>query len=246
LFITLAIIGIISGALVAMGKPDVKRLVAYSSVAHMGFVILGMFSFTEWGMQGAVYQMLNHGVSTGALFLLVGFIYERRHTRQISDFGGLANVMPLYATIFVITAMSSVGLPFLNGFVGEFLIMVGMWKSTVLPIAATTNWNYIATMLAGTGVIFAAVYLLWMIQRVFFGKVTNEKNRGLADLSWREIGLIAPLVFLMVYMGVYPRPFLDETKGAVTEIQKRVVHQAGGEVEHAESKPVVETPPAAH
>ncbi len=128
----LAIIGIIYGALVAMVQPDVKRLVAYSSVAHMGFVILGMFSFTEWGMQGALYQMLNHGVSTGALFLLVGFIYERRHTREISEFGGLANVMPIYATIFVITAMSSVGLPFLNGFVGEFLIMVGMLKSHAL------------------------------------------------------------------------------------------------------------------
>jgi len=229
-FIVLAIVGIIYGALVAMVQPDVKRLVAYSSVAHMGFVILGMFSFTTWGMQGALYQMLNHGVSTGALFLLVGFIYERRHTRQISDFGGLANVMPIYATIFVITAMSSVGLPFLNGFVGEFLIMIGMWKSTILDITATVNWNYIATMLAGTGVIFAAVYLLWMIQRVFFGKVTTDENRGLADLSWREIGLIAPLVFLMVFMGVYPRPFLDESKAAVTAIQERVVSQAGGTV----------------
>jgi NADH-quinone oxidoreductase subunit M len=233
LFIVLAIIGIIYGALVAMVQPDVKRLVAYSSVAHMGFVILGMFSFTEWGMQGALYQMLNHGVSTGALFLLVGFIYERRHTRQISDFGGLANVMPIYATIFVITSMSSVGLPFLNGFVGEFLIMLGMWKSTILPIAGSTNWNYIATMLAGTGVIFAAVYLLWMIQRVFFGKVTNEKNHSLADLSWREIGLIAPLLFLMVFMGVYPRPFLDRSEASVKSIQERVVHQAGGSVDHA-------------
>jgi NADH-quinone oxidoreductase subunit M len=245
LFIILAIIGIIYGALVAMVQPDVKRLVAYSSVAHMGFVILGMFSFTEWGMQGALYQMLNHGVSTGALFLLVGFIYERRHTREISEFGGLANVMPIYATIFVITAMSSVGLPFLNGFVGEFLIMVGMWKSTILGITASTNWNYVATMLAGTGVIFAAVYLLWMIQRVFFGTVTNDKNKKLADLSWREIGLIAPLMFLMVFMGVYPRPFLDAAKDSVNAIQKRVMHQAGGEVDHAtatENKtPVIES-----
>ena len=229
-FIILAIIGIIYGALVAMVQPDVKRLVAYSSVAHMGFVILGMFSFTEWGMQGALYQMLNHGVSTGALFLLVGFIYERRHTRQISDFGGLANVMPIYATIFVITAMSSVGLPFLNGFVGEFLIMLGMWKSDILKVTATVNWNYIATMLAGTGVIFAAVYLLWMIQRVFFGKITNDKNRKLTDLSWREIGLIAPLVALMVYMGVYPRPFLNTSEASVKAIQERVMHQAGGTV----------------
>ncbi|MFN2413086.1 MAG: NuoM family protein, partial [Pyrinomonadaceae bacterium] len=141
-FIVLAIIGIIYGALVAMVQPDVKRLVAYSSVAHMGFVILGMFSFTEWGMQGAVYQMLNHGVSTGALFLLVGFIYERRHTRAISDFGGLANVMPIYTTIFVITAMSSIGLPLLNGFVGEFLTMIGMWTSDALATIGGWNMNY--------------------------------------------------------------------------------------------------------
>jgi NADH-quinone oxidoreductase subunit M len=235
LFITLAVIGIIYGALVAMVQPDVKRLVAYSSVSHMGFVILGMFSFTEQGMQGALYQMLNHGVSTGALFLLVGFIYERRHTRQISDFGGLANVMPLYATLFVFTSMSSVGLPFLNGFVGEFLIMLGMWKSTVLNTVNGWNFNYVATMLAGTGVIFAAVYLLWMIQRVFFGKITNAKNKGLSDLSWREIGLLAPLLFLMIYMGVYPAPFLNKSKAAVVAIQQRVVGaEKGGSFEKAE------------
>ncbi|MBA2379759.1 MAG: NADH-quinone oxidoreductase subunit M [Blastocatellia bacterium] len=234
IFIILAIIGIIYGALVAMVQPDIKRLVAYSSVAHMGFVILGMFSFTEWGMQGALYQMLNHGISTGALFLLVGFIYERRHTREIGQFGGLAIVMPVYATFFVITAMSSIGLPFLNGFVGEFLIMVGMWKSTVLGITTTVNWNYVATMLAGTGVIFAAVYLLWMIQRVFFGRVTNEKNRALTDLSYREIGLMIPLLFLMVFMGVYPKPFLDRSRESVVAIQERVVRQAGGTIEQAQ------------
>jgi len=230
LFIILAIIGIIYGALVAMVQPDVKRLVAYSSVAHMGFVILGMFSFTEWGMQGALYQMLNHGVSTGALFLLVGFIYERRHTRAITEFGGLANVMPIYATLFVFTTMSSIGLPFLNGFVGEFLIMLGMFKSNVLSAAGGTNWNYIATMFAGTGVIFAAVYMLWMVQRVFFGKVTNSKNRTLSDLSWREIGLLAPLLFLMIFMGVYPRLFLARSEASVKQIQERVVQQAGGTI----------------
>jgi NADH-quinone oxidoreductase subunit M len=235
LFIILAIIGIIYGALVAMVQPDVKRLVAYSSVSHMGFVILGMFSFTELGMQGALYQMLNHGVSTGALFLLVGFIYERRHTRAISDFGGLSNVMPIYATLFVFTSMSSIGLPFLNGFVGEFLIMLGMWNSTVLSITSAVNWNYVATMFAGTGVIFAAVYLLWMIQRVFFGKITNPNNRGLRDLNWREIGLIAPLLFLMVYMGVYPRPFLDASRASVLAVQERVTgQQAGGAIEQAD------------
>ena len=203
----------------------------------MGFVILGMFSFTEYGMQGALYQMLNHGVSTGALFLLVGFIYERRHTRMITDFGGLANVMPVYATIFVITSMSSIGLPFLNGFVGEFLIMLGMWKSTILPAVGGTNWNYIATMLAGTGVIFAAVYLLWMVQRVFFGKLTNPKNKRLKDLSWRELGLIAPLLVLMVYMGVFPKPFLNRSQPAVKAIQERVMGQAGGTIEKTGTTP---------
>lgn len=235
-FIVLAVIGIIYGALVAMVQPDMKRLVAYSSVAHMGFVILGMFSFTEMGMQGAIFQMLAHGISTGALFLLVGFIYERRHTRMIADFGGLANVMPIYATIFVITTMASIGLPFLNGFVGEFLVMIGMWQSHALDSITLLhwNWNYVVTMLAGTGVIFAAVYLLWMVQRVFFGKVTNAKNKNLQDLSWREIGLIAPLLFLMVYMGVYPAPFLNRSKESVKAIQERVVKQAGGTI--AENK----------
>lgn len=248
IFIILAIIGIIYGALVAMVQPDVKRLVAYSSVAHMGFVILGMFSFTEYGMQGALYQMLNHGVSTGALFLLVGFIYERRHTRQITDFGGIANVMPIYATIFVITTMSSIGLPFLNGFVGEFLIMLGMWKSTVLGVSGGWNYNYIATMFAGTGVIFAAVYMLWMVQRVFFGKVTNPKNKTLKDLSWRELGLIAPLLVLMVYMGVFPKPFLNRSKESVVAIQERVMGQAGGTVEKVENSPEskVQSPNSEH
>jgi NADH-quinone oxidoreductase subunit M len=246
IFITLSIIGIIYGALVAMVQPDVKRLVAYSSVAHMGFVMLGMFSFTETGMQGAVYQMLNHGVSTGALFLLVGFIYERRHTRQIKDFGGLANVMPLYTTLFVIATMSSVGLPLLNGFVGEFLIMIGMFQSQVLSVTQSVNWNYVAAMLAGTGVIFAAVYLLWMVQRVFFGKVTNAKNRGLVDLNAREVGLLLPLLVLMVVMGVYPRPFLDKTSEVVRALQERVMHQKGGTVEHAGTDAAPNALPAAH
>ena len=146
-FIVLAIIGIIYGALVAMVQPDIKRLVAYSSIAHMGFVVLGMFSFTELGMQGALFTMLAHGVTTGALFLLVGFIYERRHTRLITEYGGLSGVMPVYATFFVITTMASIGLPFLNGFVGEFLIMLGMWSSTILP----GSMNKVAAMFAGTG-----------------------------------------------------------------------------------------------
>ena len=228
LFVVLAVIGIIYGALVAMVQPDVKRLVAYSSVSHMGFVVLGMFSFTEWGMQGALYQMLNHGVSTGALFLLVGMIYERRHTRQIADFGGLSKPMPLFATLFVFTALSSVGLPLLNGFVGEFLIMFGTWNTGFVYLfwvgerAFHLN-TWVVTMLAATGVIWAAVYMLWMLQRVLFGRVTNEKNRRLADLNWREIGLLLPLLALMLFMGAYPRPFLERSRASIEQVRARVV-----------------------
>jgi NADH-quinone oxidoreductase subunit M len=229
--IALAVIGIIYGALVAMVQPDVKKLVAYSSVSHMGFVVLGIFSFTEQGMQGALYQMLNHGVSTGALFLLVGMIYERRHTRMISEFGGLAKPMPWFATLFVFASLSSVGLPLLNGFVGEFLIMLGMWTSPAL----SQTWARVATMLAATGVIWAAIYMLWMLQRVLFGRVTNEKNKRLTDLNPRELGLLIPLLVLMIYMGVYPRPFLDRSRAAVASVRERVVETMGGGVV-AESK----------
>lgn len=216
LMITLAVIGIIYGALVAMVQPDVKRLVAYSSVSHMGFVVLGLFSFTELGMQGALYQMLNHGVSTGALFLFVGFIYERRHTRMISDFGGLSTPMPWFATLFVIASLSSIGLPFLNGFVGEFLILIGSWTSTSI------TYSRIATMLAATGVIWAAVYMLWMLQRVLFGKVTNPENANLRDLNAREVGLLLPLLLLMLFMGVFPRPFLERSQASVEAVRARV------------------------
>jgi NADH-quinone oxidoreductase subunit M len=170
--------------------------------------------------------------------LLVGFIYERRHTRAITEYGGLANVMPIYTTIFVFTTMASIGLPFLNGFVGEFLALIGMWTSSALSTVNGWNLNYIAAMFAGTGVIFAAVYMLWMVQRVFFGKLTNPKNKTLRDLSWREIGLIAPLLFLMIYMGVYPKPFLSASRESVVAIQERLTqHPAGGTIEHAEVKP---------
>jgi NADH-quinone oxidoreductase subunit M len=231
LFITLAVIGIIYGALVAMVQPDVKRLVAYSSVSHMGFVVLGMFSFTEWGMQGALYQMLNHGVSTGALFLLVGMIYERRHTRMISEFGGLSKPMPVFATLLVFTSLSSVGLPLLNGFVGEFLIMFGTWNSTV-----SVGRPWLTTMLAATGVIWAAVYMLWMLQRVLFGRVTNPANRRLADLNWREIGLLTPLLVLMLYMGAYPRPFLARSRLSVESVRARVVAGESQGAFHAEAR----------
>lgn len=222
LMITLAVIGIIYGALVAMVQPDVKRLVAYSSVSHMGFVVLGLFSFTELGMQGSLYQMLNHGVSTGALFLFVGFIYERRHTRMISEFGGLATPMPWFAALFVIASLSSIGLPFLNGFVGEFLILIGMWTST----AVSRSW--LVTMLAATGVIWAAVYMLWMLQRVLFGQVNNPENARLSDLNRRETALLIPLLILMLFMGVYPRVFLDRSKASVEAIRARVTGSPAG------------------
>ncbi|HYG81037.1 MAG TPA: NADH-quinone oxidoreductase subunit M [Pyrinomonadaceae bacterium] len=223
--ITLAVIGIIYGALVAMVQPDVKRLVAYSSVSHMGFVVLGLFSFTESGMQGALYQMLNHGVSTGALFLFVGMIYERRHTRMISDFGGLAHSMPWFSALFVIASLSSVGLPLLNGFVGEFLILLGAWVSNAV------SYPWVVTMLAATGVIWAAVYMLWMLQRVVFGRIRNPENAKLKDLNAREVGLLVPLLVLMLVMGVYPRPFLERSRAAVVEVRDRVVRpQRGGTI----------------
>src|SRR5207244_4195698 len=223
LIITLAVIGIIYGALVAMVQPDVKRLVAYSSVSHMGFVVLGLFSFTEQGMQGALYQMLSHGVSTGALFLFVGMIYERRHTRMISDFGGLARPMPWFSALFVIASLSSIGLPFLNGFVGEFLIMLGSWTSTVV------QHPWIVTMLAGTGVIWAAVYLLWMLQRVVFGTKTSEANSKLSDLNLREAGLLLPLLALMFFMGIYPSTFLSRSRASIEAARQRISSpQSGG------------------
>jgi len=223
IMITLAVIGIIYGALVAMVQPDVKRLVAYSSVSHMGFVVLGLFSFTEQGMQGALYQMLNHGVSTGALFLFVGMIYERRHTRMISDFGGLARPMPWFSAFFVIASLSSIGLPFLNGFVGEFLIMLGAWTSTIVRHA------WIVTMLAGTGVIWAAVYMLWMLQRVVFGTKTSEANAKLPDLNAREIGLLVPLLVLMFFMGMYPTTFLSRSRASIEAARQRISSpQSGG------------------
>jgi NADH-quinone oxidoreductase subunit M len=223
MMMTLAIIGIIYGALVAMVQPDVKRLVAYSSVSHMGFVVLGMFAFTEQGMQGSLYQMLNHGVSTGALFLFVGMIYERRHTRMISDYGGLASVMPWFSAFFVIASLSSIGLPFLNGFVGEFLILLGTWTSI-----GVVGHPWAVTMLAGTGVIWAAIYMLWMLQRVVFGRIRDPKNASLSDLNWREIGLLVPLLLLMLFMGVYPRPFLDRSRESVLAVRARVTQGESG------------------
>ena len=206
LFSILAIIGIVYGALVSMMQTDLKRLIAFSSVSHLGFVMLGLFTYTMQGVQGGVIQMINHGLSTGALFLIVGCIYERRHTRMIAEFGGLSTPMPIYATIFMIVALSSIGLPGLNGFVGEFLILLGAFKVNKLYAA-----------IAASGVIFAACYMLWMFQRVMFGQVTNEKNENLKDLSWREIAYFAPLLLFIVWIGVYPSTFLDKTKATTAQ-----------------------------
>jgi NADH-quinone oxidoreductase subunit M len=186
----------------------------------MGFVVLGLFSFTEIGMQGALYQMLNHGVSTGALFLIVGMIYERRHTRMIADFGGLSTSMPWFSAFFVFASLSSIGLPFLNGFVGEFLIMLGLWTSG-------HAWAWVATGLAGTGVIWAAVYMLWMLQRVVFGRIRHPENAHLSDLNVREFVLLAPLLILMLFMGVYPRPFLDRSRDGVAAVRARLAAPRG-------------------
>jgi NADH-quinone oxidoreductase subunit M len=197
----LAIIGIVYGALVAMVQQDMKKLVAYSSVAHLGFVVLGIFAFTAEAMQGAIIQMVNHGLSTGALFLLVGVIYERTHTREISEYGGIAKVVPVFATALLFTSLSSIGLPGLNGFVGEFLILIGSFKSPVL-----NNWWY--TVFATSGVIFAAVYLLWMYQRVCFGELKNQKLEKLTDMNTRENIVLLPIFVFIIWIGVYPGTFL--------------------------------------
>jgi NADH-quinone oxidoreductase subunit M len=201
MIMVLAVIGIVYGALVAMVQTDIKKLVAYSSVSHLGFVVLGIFAMNDQGMQGSIIQMVNHGISTGALFLIVGMIYERRHTREISDFGGLAKVIPCFSFVFMLATLSSIGLPGLNGFVGEFLILLGAYQaSTLLGVIATS------------GVVLAAVYMLWMFQRVVWGEVKHEANSRLQDLSIREWVVVAPLIVLMIWIGVYSQPFMSRTE----------------------------------
>ena len=203
----LAVIGIVYGALVAMVQTDMKKLVAYSSVSHLGFVMLGIFSMTEEGLQGAIIQMVNHGLSTGALFLLVGMIYDRTHTRTIADYGGVAKLMPVYATFLMIISFSSIGLPGLNGFVGEFLVMLGSFKSAILD----NRWF---AVVAGLGVIFSAVYMLWMYQRVMMGPVRSDGLYGghhLTDLTKREIAVLIPIVLFVVWIGVFPKTFLSKS-----------------------------------
>jgi NADH-quinone oxidoreductase subunit M len=207
----LGLIGITYAAWVAAVQPDAKKLVAYTSVAHMGFVVLGIFAVTVQGVQGAIIVMLSHGASTGALFLLLGMLYERRHTRAIADFGGLAAVMPMFATIFVFTALASIGLPGTSGFVGEFLTLIGTFQ--------THPW---IALLAATGVIFAAYYMLPMVQRIWFNEPDKPENRNLKDLSARELTVLMPLVVVMLWMGVYPKPFLERTEQTVVELLQEV------------------------
>ncbi len=195
----LSLIGIIYGALVAMVQKDVKSLVAFSSVAHMGFVMIGMVALNDQGVQGSVLQMLNHGISTGALFLIVGMIYERRHTRMIEDFGGIFKVMPIYATFFMIVTLSSIGLPGTNGFVGEFLILIGTFK-----------FNVTYAVIATFGIVLAAAYMLWMFQRVVWGKLENPANEKLVDINVREWVVLTPLVILIFWIGLYPKTFLED------------------------------------
>ncbi len=210
-FIALAVIGIIYGALVSLVQPDVKRLVAYSSVAHLGFVMLGLFTFTLAGLQGGMLQQISHGLSTGALFLLIGMIYERRHSRLIADYGGLFGQMPVYSRLFLVTLLASVGLPGLCGFVGEFLVLLG---------AAQRSPSLAA--LAGVGVVLAAVYLLWMYQRVFYGPVTSAEVGRLKDVDRRELWCIVPLVILMFWVGLRPTTFLKPAEPTMRWVQQRV------------------------
>ncbi len=208
----LSVIGIIYGALVAMMQDDIKKLVAYSSVSHLGFVMLGVFALNLQGLSGGMIQMINHGITTGALFLIVGFLYERRHTREIAQFGGLAKRMPIFATIFLIMTFSSIGLPGTNGFVGEFLILMGAFESQLRWFA----------VFATTGVILAAVYMLWMYQRVMFGELKNPENEKLKDLSYREMALMAPLLVFVFWIGLYPNPFFEKMTPALEQLLQQV------------------------
>lgn len=205
--VALSVIGIIYGALVALVQPDFKKLVAYSSVSHLGFVMLGIFALTVESIQGALLVMINHGISTGALFFLIGMMYERRHTRMLEDYGGIARVVPMFAVLLTLVAFSSIGLPGTNGFVGEFLVLIGAYKTQ-------PGWTIIGT----TGVIFAAAYLLWAIQRILFNKLDNPKNASMLDLNWRELGLMTPLVICIIWIGFYPGPVLRRMEASTMRL----------------------------
>ncbi len=212
LFMLIGAVGIIYGALVAMVQPDVKKLVAYSSVSHMGYILLGLFAFNTYGMAGGLYQMLNHGISTGALFILIGMIYERTHSREISKYGGLAGVLPIYTVFFFIVTLSSIAVPMTNGFVGEFLILLGTYEA-----------NPVVTYFAVSGVVLGAVYMLWMFKRMFFGQegeLVNDKHHPLKDLNCREIAVLVPMVVLIFWMGLFPNNFLDYSKASIDFLVK--------------------------
>jgi NADH-quinone oxidoreductase subunit M len=211
--VTLAIVGIVYGAMVTLVQKDMKRLIAYSSVSHLGFVMLGVFALNMAGIQGAMLQMVNHGISTGGLFLLVGMVYERRHTRMISEYGGLARQMPVYATYFMIMALSSMGLPLLNGFIGEFTILQGAFAK-----------NFWWAFFAATGIVLGAAYLLWLYQRVFFGEITNPANANLPDLTAREQLTLVPLVLAALWIGLYPKPMFDVLRTP----SEKIVEAVGG------------------
>lgn len=210
LFMLIGVIGIVYGALVAMVQPDIKKLVAYSSVSHMGYVLIGLFTFNAFGLQGGLYQMLNHGISTGALFILIGMIYERTHSREISKYGGLASVLPIFTIFFFIITLSSIAVPMTNGFVGEFLILLGTFK-------AMPAYAYVAVL----GVVLGAVYMLWMFKRVFFGEqgeLVKDDHHPLHDLNMREIAVMVPLVIMVFWMGLFPNQFLDWSKASVDHL----------------------------
>ena len=211
--LALSVVGIIYGALVAMMQKDMKKLVAYSSVSHLGFCMLGVFIATPVALEGGILQMLNHGISTGALFLIVGVVYERRHTRMIADYGGLSHVMPLYATVFLIMTMSSIGLPTLNGFIGEFMVLQGVFADPTYRLWA---------VFGATGIVLGAAYMLWLYQRVMFGPLEGEENQRLTDLNWRELATFVPLIVLAFWIGLYPRTFLDYLHEPVNQVVEKV------------------------
>ncbi len=229
MFAVLGVIGIIYGALVAMVQKDVKKLVAYSSISHLGFVVLGMFAFNTTAAQGAIIQMVNHGLSTGALFIIVGMLYERRHSRLIADFGGVAKMMPVLTVMFMIATLASIGLPGLNGFVGEFLILVGTFNSGVLG-------SYWYAVLAALGVILAAGYMLWMFQRVMFGPVTHDENKKLTDINAREIALLVPIMIFIVWIGIRPTDFTRYSEAQVMWMLEDTQTRAEGIAQNAASE----------
>jgi NADH-quinone oxidoreductase subunit M len=212
---TLSVIGIIYGALVSLAQDDIKKLVAYSSVSHLGYCMLGMFALNPEGVKGSIIQMVNHGLSTGALFMIVGMLYERRHTRLIAEYGGILKVMPIFAALFLLVAFSSMGVPGLNGFIGELLILIGAFKASV-------GFGLASTL----GLMLGAMYLLWMYKRVMYGEITKEENRSLKDMTKREYAYLLPIIFFIVWIGVYPKPFLDKMDVSVQHLLE-IVSQKG-------------------